>query len=78
MQTKPITKARTGSRAVVTSLAAPATPKPVQAAKTAPSHDEIAQRAYEIYVARGQAGGHDLEDWIQAERELLEKAHRNN
>lgn len=31
---------------------------------------EIARRAYEIHVARGYIHGHDLEDWLQAEREL--------
>ncbi len=34
------------------------------------SHDEIARRAYEVYLARGEAPGRDLEDWLQAEREL--------
>jgi hypothetical protein len=31
---------------------------------------DIARRAYDRYVARGREHGHDLEDWIQAEREL--------
>ena len=30
----------------------------------------IAQKAYERYVARGQAQGQDLEDWLVAEREV--------
>lgn len=30
----------------------------------------IAQRAYELYVARGYQDGHDLEDWLKAERGL--------
>ena len=29
-----------------------------------------ARRAYELYLARGGAHGHDVEDWLQAEREL--------
>ena len=33
--------------------------------------DEIACRAYEIYQRRGGAPGRDLEDWLQAEREVL-------
>jgi hypothetical protein len=37
----------------------------------APSHDEIAARAYELYQRRGEAHGQDLEDWLLAERELL-------
>jgi hypothetical protein len=31
---------------------------------------EIRRRAYEIYLERGEEPGHDLEDWLQAEREL--------
>ena len=34
------------------------------------AHDDIARRAYDIYLARGATPGHDLDDWIQAEREL--------
>ena len=37
----------------------------------APTTEEIAQRAYEIFVARGEQPGHDLDDWLQAESELL-------
>jgi hypothetical protein len=35
-----------------------------------PTDEEIARRAYEIYLARGREDGHDVEDWIQAEQEL--------
>jgi hypothetical protein len=31
---------------------------------------DVAQRAYDLYLARGRADGHDVEDWLQAEREL--------
>jgi Protein of unknown function (DUF2934) len=34
------------------------------------THDEIARRAYEIFEERGRLHGHDLDDWLQAEREL--------
>jgi hypothetical protein len=30
-------------------------------------------RAHQIYVERGGAHGGDVEDWLQAEREFLEK-----
>ncbi len=33
----------------------------------------IAERAYELYVQRGQEDGHDLEDWLKAERQILPK-----
>jgi hypothetical protein len=35
-----------------------------------PTQEEIARRAYEIYLARGSEEGHDVDDWIQAEQEL--------
>ena len=31
---------------------------------------DIARRAYDLYLVRGRAQGHDVEDWLQAEREL--------
>ncbi|HEX4836367.1 MAG TPA: DUF2934 domain-containing protein [bacterium] len=35
-----------------------------------PSEDEIRARAYQIYIERGATPGHDLDDWLRAEREL--------
>jgi hypothetical protein len=32
--------------------------------------EEIRRRAYEIYLERGEQSGRDLDDWLQAEREL--------
>lgn len=34
------------------------------------THDQIAQRAFEIYRARGSGHGDPMNDWLQAEREL--------
>ena len=31
---------------------------------------DIARRAYDIYLSRDCEHGHDVEDWLQAEREL--------
>jgi hypothetical protein len=39
-----------------------------------PTTEEIALRAYQIYLERGGAPGNALEDWTRAERELLEKS----
>jgi hypothetical protein len=36
----------------------------------APTADEIAARAHEMYLARGAEDGHDLDDWLRAEAEL--------
>jgi len=33
----------------------------------------IQQRAYDLYLRRGQEQGHELEDWLQAEREMMEQ-----
>jgi hypothetical protein len=35
-----------------------------------PQIDQIARRAYELFLARGSEHGHDVEDWLQAEREI--------
>jgi hypothetical protein len=36
--------------------------------------EAIARRAYELFLERGGTHGHDVEDWLQAERELLDAA----
>ena len=48
-----------------------------QAAKTgealvgnAARDEDIRRRAYEIYLERGEQPGRELDDWLQAEREL--------
>ncbi len=38
------------------------------------AHSEIARRAYDHYLARHCEHGHDLDDWLQAERELTQTA----
>ena len=35
-----------------------------------PSGEEIARRAYELYLQRGGEHGKDVEDWARAEKEL--------
>jgi hypothetical protein len=37
----------------------------------APTYEEIAEAAYQRYLARGGQHGYDLDDWIDAERALL-------
>jgi hypothetical protein len=44
-----------------------------QTASEAPTREEIELRAYQIYAERDGAHGQDVEDWLQAERELVEK-----
>jgi hypothetical protein len=37
-----------------------------------PTHEQISQRAYEIYMSRGTSGD-AVADWLQAERELAKR-----
>ena len=39
--------------------------------QTTPTHDEISQLAYSLYESRGRQDGHDLEDWLRAEQQLV-------
>jgi hypothetical protein len=39
--------------------------------ETSPTHPEIAQLAYCLYELRGRQDGHDLEDWLRAEQQLV-------
>ena len=43
-----------------------------------PTRDQIEVRAYEIYLQRGGADGNDVQDWLQAESELLAQAEKNS
>jgi len=36
-----------------------------------PSHEEIAKRAYKLFEKKGRAPGHDMENWLQAEAQLM-------
>jgi len=36
-----------------------------------PTHEEIAQRARAIYERKGCVPGHDLENWLEAEAQLM-------
>jgi Protein of unknown function (DUF2934) len=37
-----------------------------------PTKEQIETRAYELYLKRGRKDGHELEDWLTAEKELTE------
>jgi hypothetical protein len=37
-----------------------------------PTPAQIAARAYQIYLERGRMSGHDMDDWLQAEYELMQ------
>src|SRR5712671_2215946 len=40
--------------------------------------DKIRRRAYEIYLERGSEPGREVEDWLQAERELTTDADQSS
>ena len=61
----PAKKGAAGKKAAKKAGVKKATSSP-RAART-PTHDEIAQRAYEIHE---REGGHHEQNWLQAEREL--------
>jgi hypothetical protein len=43
-----------------------------EASREQPTQEEIALRAYHIYLERGGTEGDPVDDWLQAERELSE------
>jgi hypothetical protein len=43
-----------------------------------PDEEEIARRAYDLFLAHGQVSGHEMDDWIEARRQLLEERGPNS
>jgi hypothetical protein len=41
-------------------------------------HEAIGRRAEEIYIQNGRVPGHDIENWSQAEREIMEEVKKRN
>ena len=50
---------------------------PVSAQLPPGQHDRIAKRAYELAAQRDFQPGHELDDWLQAEREIEAGPARN-
>ena len=40
--------------------------------------EEIRRRAYELYQMRGAGSGNEAEDWLVAEREVLQRYHQQS
>jgi hypothetical protein len=49
------------------------TTEPGAAPGLEPTYDQIALRAYHIFLRRGTAHGHAADDWFQARAELLQE-----
>ena len=61
-------------RATVTAISTPAPPEISFESIESVLREQIAARAYEIYLERGGEHGHDVEDWVRAEHEILANA----
>ena len=68
----PLTNAQTMSRSIRRSNVAE------ESRNNGPSLAEIRERAFEIHIERGGIHGCDLDDWLQAERELQGKLNKSN
>ncbi|MGB7435775.1 MAG: DUF2934 domain-containing protein [Candidatus Acidiferrum sp.] len=51
-------------------------PKKAVRTKTPPTQEEIALRAYHIYLERGCTAGDPMQDWLRAEQELTEATNK--
>jgi len=49
-----------------------------QTSQTHPTPEQIRQRAYEIYLSRNEAPGDEVQDLLQAERELRSRKSLSN
>lgn len=43
-----------------------------------PTHEQIAQRAFEIFIERGQPANQDLAHWLEAEKQLRAAGQKAN
>ena len=54
----------------------PTKKKPMLVNKSEELKDKIRQRAYQFYEERLWENGHELEDWLRAEEEIMEQEAR--
>ena len=71
---KPAPERRRAAKKADVAMARPDLGTAERTAKGAPSNEEIAKLAYELYVQRGGVNGYHLEDWYEAERQLRRRA----
>ena len=63
-----VTKSATPKRTAARKNGSPVEPN---ALIPSPTHDEIARLAYELFERSGAEHGRDLQNWLDAERQLL-------
>ena len=57
-------------------VASKGSPAKVGITASAPSHDTIRERAYELYESRGREPGQEEQDWLRAEQDVLKQGKR--
>lgn len=57
-----------------TTITSPPAPQPAASAAPTISSESIAMRAYDKWRQRGQPDGTQMQDWLEAEKELLAEA----
>lgn len=65
-------RSRSNSSATDANATIPAVSVTIDSPRRRPTEEEIAMRAYHIYLERGGTEGNPTDDWLQAERELTE------
>jgi hypothetical protein len=65
---------RTQKQPKLNKRAAPKAPAAIEttALGIGASQDKIRERAFELYESRGSKQGHDIQDWLHAEHQILE------
>jgi hypothetical protein len=66
----PNSRDRAAVKPIQTAVVGFASPKPTRLAATPPSNADIATKAYEIWLSRGQETGNAQQHWFEAERQL--------
>jgi hypothetical protein len=57
-------------------IVTPPTTKPAGTPQLTVPHEKIAMRAYEKWLKRGQPQGTEMQDWLEAEKELKTEMQR--
>ena len=57
--------------------AATSSPQRAEARHGQVTSEDVARVAYELFQQRGGLHGHDLEDWLEAERIVQQRLHRS-
>jgi hypothetical protein len=61
---------RSSVKSILAAAANNASPKPTRQQTAPPSEADIAVKAYEIWLSRGQEMGNDQQHWFEAKRQL--------